>query len=107
MGVHVVAVYRPKPGREAMLVAETERHVPLLRELGLATDSPSLVLRASDGSLVEHFEWVSQEAIAQAHEHADVAAMWGRYEECCTYGTLADLPNASALFAEFEYIGSY
>lgn len=107
MGVHVVVVYRPKSGMEDQLLSETRQHVPLLRTLGLASDTPSLVLRASDGSLVEHFEWVSHDAIASAHEHPEVGAMWGRYEECCTYGTLADLPNGSALFAEFEYVGSF
>ncbi|MDH3679621.1 MAG: hypothetical protein OEV40_06670 [Acidimicrobiia bacterium] len=107
MGVHVVAVYKPREGMETRLLAETEQHVPVLRRLGLATDTPSMVLRAPDGSLVEHFEWVSHEAIAQAHEHPEVASMWARYEECCTYGSLADLPNAGSLFAEFEHVGSY
>ena len=89
------------------LLSETRAHVPLLRSLGLATDTPSLVLRAPDGSLVEYFEWVSHDAIASAHEHPEVAAMWGRYERCSTYGALADLPNGADLFAEFECIGSF
>jgi len=33
--------------------------------------------------------------------------MWARYDRCCEYGTLADLPNATAMFPEFEFIGSY
>lgn len=33
--------------------------------------------------------------------------MWERYGNCCDFGTLADLPNASSMFAEFEYVGSY
>lgn len=92
---------------EEDLLSETRAHVPLLRSLGLATDRPSLVLRAPDGSLVEYFEWASHDAITAAHEHPEVAAMWGRYERCCTYGTLADLPNGADLFAEFELVGSY
>ena len=89
------------------LLSETRAHVPLLRSLGLATDTPSLVLRAPDGSLLEYFEWISADAIVAAHEHPDVEAMWARYEKCCTYGTLADLSNGTDLFAEFEYVGSY
>jgi hypothetical protein len=107
MGIHVVAVYRPKPGMDDALLAETRQHVPILRALGLATDTPSLVLKAPDGSLVEHFEWVDRDAIAAAHQHPDVAAMWGRYEACCTYGTLAELSNGASLFAEFDYVGSF
>ena len=107
MGVHVLAVYIPKHDRADDLVANMVEHVPLLRRLGLATDRPSTVLRAADGTIVEHFEWVDRHAIDAAHEHPEVLAMWQRYDACCTYGTLADLPHADALFAEFEFLGSY
>lgn len=33
--------------------------------------------------------------------------MWGRCAECSDYATLADLPNAAAMLAEFELIGTY
>ena len=92
---------------DGQLLAETRDHLPLLRSLGLATDRPSLVLRAPDGSLLEQFEWVSHDAIEAAHEHPEVGAMWSRYEACCTYGTLAGLSNGADLFAEFEYVGHF
>ena len=41
------------------------------------------------------------------HEHPEVLAMWDRYAACCEYTTLADLPNADAMFPEFELVGSY
>jgi hypothetical protein len=107
MGIHVLAVYRPKPGKEAALEVEIVDHVPLLRRLGLATDHRSTALRASDGTVIEHFEWVDRAAIDAAHAHPDVLAMWSRYDDCCEYGALADLPNATTMFAEFEFIGSY
>lgn len=107
MSVNVLAVYVPKPGRHDDLVAEMVDHVPLLRRLGLATDAPSIVLRAPDGTVVELFEWKDHDAIAAAHEHPEVREMWGRYDDCCTYGTLADLPNVDTMFAEFERMGSY
>lgn len=103
----MLAVYRPKPGREGDLEAEVAGHVPLLRTLGFATDTPARALKASDGTIVESFEWESPEAIQQAHEHPEVLAMWGRYDECSTYGTLGDLPNADAMFPEFELLGTY
>jgi len=107
MGVHVLAVYRPKKGREADLAAEMVDHVSSLRRLGLATDAVSTVLRATDGTLVELFEWVDHAAISAAHEHPEVLEMWARYDACCTYGTLTDLPNSEQLFAEFELVASY
>ena len=107
MGIHVVAVYIPKAGREDDLAAEMVDHVPLLRRMGLATEAPSIVLRAPGGALVELFEWVDRAAIEAAHEHPEVLEMWSRYEACCSYGSLADLPNASVMFAEFDWVGSY
>jgi hypothetical protein len=104
MGIQVMVVYRPKDGRAADLDAEVRDHVTILRRLGLATDSPSLAMRAPDGAVVECFEWSSREAIEAAHFHPEVQSMWERFGECCDYGTLGDLPNASVLFAEFERI---
>lgn len=107
MGIHVLAVYRPKDGKQAELEAEVADHVPLLRRIGLATERPSMVLRAPDGTIIEHFEWVDHAAIDAAHEHPEVLEMWGRYDSCCDYGTLADLPNAATMFPEFEFLGSH
>ena len=107
MGIHVLAVYVPKDDRADALAAEIVGHVPLLRRLGLATERPSTVWRAPDGTMIEHFEWVDRAAIDAAHRHPEVLAMWARYDDCCTYGTLAGLPNAAAPFPEFEFVGSY
>ena len=107
MGIRVVAVYRPKPGMQAEVEAETADHVPLLRRLGLATDSPAVAMRAADGTVVETFEWIDRDAIEDAHAHPEVLEMWGRYEACCTYGTLADIEDSDRPFCEFETVGIY
>ncbi len=107
MGIHVLAIYRPKDGKAADLEAEVVTHVPTLRDLGFATEAASTVLRAGDGTIIEHFEWVDQAAIDAAHQHPAVHEMWGRFGACADYGTLAELPNATAMFPEFELIGSY
>ena len=104
MGVMVMALFRPKPGRESDLMACMRDHLPVLRSQGLATDRPNLILRASDGTLVEIFEWVSQEAIDAAHGNAEVGKLWARYEQCCEYVTLADIPEAGAMFPGFELV---
>lgn len=104
MGVMVMALFRPKPGRESDLMACMRDHLPVLRGQGLATDRPNLVLRAGDGTLVEIFEWVSQQAIDAAHGNLEVAKLWARFEQCCDYVTLADLPEARAMFPGFELV---
>lgn len=101
-GVPVIVVYVPKPDKAAELDQLTREHVTTLRRLGLATDMPALVFRSRDGAIVEVFEWVSEKAIEQAHANPEILAMWQRYDECCTFGTLAGLPESGDLFASFK-----
>jgi hypothetical protein len=103
MGDMVIVGYRPKPGREADLLALVRDHVPELRRLGLATDRPTLAMRAVDGTIVEVFEW-RDGAIASAHENPDVLAMWGRFAAACDYVPLTELPETKDKFAQFEPI---
>lgn len=80
MGRFVIVAFKPKPGQEEALLAEIRQHVPTLRAEGLATGRPAYVMRAGDGTLVEVFEWVSEEAIQQAHQPgcgSDVGEVWG------------------------------
>ncbi|MEO8753327.1 MAG: hypothetical protein ABI624_11690 [Casimicrobiaceae bacterium] len=104
MGVMVMALFRPKPGKDADLVACMRDHLPVLRGQGLATDRPSTILRGADGTLVEIFEWVSPAAIEAAHANPVVHALWARYSACCDYTTLADLAEARTMFPEFELV---
>ena len=103
MGDMVIVGYRPKPGRAADLLALVREHVPELRRLGLATDRPTLAMRAADGTILEVFEW-REGAIASAHENPEIHAMWGRYAEVCDYVPLTQLPETAAMFAQFEPI---
>ena len=100
MGDMVIVAYRPKPGREADLLALAERHVSVLRRLGLATERPAAAMRGEDGVIVEVFEW-EEGAIATAHQHPDVLALWEAYAAVCDYVPLRTLPEAAALFARF------
>lgn len=104
MGRFVIAAYRPHAGKEAEALAELRGHVPTLRARGLATARPALLLRARDGAFVEVFEWVSEAAIARAHEDPAVQAMWGRFATVCDYVALASLAEAQAIFAEFDAV---
>ena len=101
MGDMVIVAYRPKPGREQDLLALTRRHVGLLRRLGLATERPAAAMRGEDGVIVEVFEW-KEGAMALAHRHPDVLALWQQYQAVCDYVPLRTLPEAATLFARFE-----
>ena len=103
-GVLVIVAYRPHPGKEALLLELTKEHVPILRGQGLATDRPAYAMYAADGTIIEVFEWKSQEAIATAHENPEVLKLWERYGKVCEYTRLVDIKECSDMFAGFAPI---
>jgi hypothetical protein len=104
MGVFSIACYRPKEGKHDELLQLTREHVPILRKQGLVTERPAYAMRAKDGTIVEVFEWKSNESIAGAHSNAEVAKLWERYAAACDYVPLNTLAEAQDMFANFEAI---
>ena len=102
MGVLVIVCYRPRPGMEEALLDAVRDHLPVLRAEQLVTDRPATAMRGEGGTIVEVFEWRSQEAIGRGHELPAVQALWERFERACEYAPLADLPEAAQLFPSFE-----
>jgi hypothetical protein len=102
MGKVVIACYRPRDGASDALRGLVRTHVPRLRDAGLVTNREPILAVAADDTVVEVFEWVSADAIATAHEHPAVLAMWEEFDEVCTYVPLADVPGAAGLFTELE-----
>lgn len=102
MGRFAMVTYAPHTGHENALAKLITEHLPLLRKQGLATNRPSLIMRAANGHIVEVFEWVSAQAIEQAHNNPDVQALWAAFQAACTFKPLASLPETHDLFAEFE-----
>jgi hypothetical protein len=104
MGRFVIVAYRPRPGKEQQLLELTREHLPILRSQGLATERPSYVMRAADGTIIEVFEWKSAQAIAAAHQNPVWQEMCGRYSEACEYIRLENLSECKDMFAEFESV---
>lgn len=104
MGVVVIACYRPKQDKAEELLALVREHVLSLREVGLVTDRAPIAMRASDGTVLEVFEWASPQAIERAHADPAVQDLWRRFGEVCEYVPLADVPGANAPFAGFDPI---
>lgn len=102
MGSISVACYKPKPGCDAALLSLVREHLPPLRAQGLLTERASITMRASDGTIIEIFEWVSKEAIAGAHSNPAVQELWKRFEAVCTYVIPSDVAEFRAMFAHFE-----
>jgi hypothetical protein len=103
-GVLVVVAYRPKPGKDALLLELTKKHHAVLHGQGLATDRPAYAMRAADGTIIEVFEWKSQAAIDAAHTNPVVLQMWEKYGGVCEYVPLNTVKESSEMFASFEPI---
>ena len=101
MGRIVIVAYQPKEGKSAELKKLVRTHVPRLKQEGLVTDREPVILEATNGAIIEVFEWLSAEAIQQAHQNKAVYNMWGEFEAVCTYVPLNTLSETSNIFAEF------
>jgi hypothetical protein len=97
----VMAMYRPKPGKDDALRALIARHVPRLRELGLATCRPAALLQAADGTYIEIFEWKPGGAHA-AHSNAGVLEIWNAFASVSDFVRLADIAESQRPFAHFR-----
>jgi hypothetical protein len=102
MGSISVACYKPRLGYEAALLELVRDHLPPLRSQGLVTDRTPIVMRTADGTIVEVFEWVSQDAIAGAHHNPVVIDLWKRCEAVCAYETPSNLAEFQRMFSHFE-----
>src|ERR1700748_1682314 len=102
MGQTVIVAYKPKPGKEDALKELMKTHLPRLKDQGLVRNKDSYIMEAADGTIVEVFEWLSEEAIQKAHYNPEVLKMWGEYAEVCDYVPVGSLTEAGSLFSSFE-----
>ena len=75
--------------------------MPTLRSVGLVTGRAPIAMEASDGTVIEVFEWASAEAIENAHSNPTVLAMWEQFGQVCDYIPVAEVPEAAQLFSGF------
>lgn len=104
MGIPVIACFKPKPGKEALLMEAVEEHLPVLRKENLVTGKENYVMKAKDGSIIEVFEWKSAKAIEDAHNNEQVLKLWKKFEESCEYIPYGIIPESQQMFPEFESV---
>lgn len=102
MGRVVIACYRPKHGKAAELRDLMRHHVERLRAEELVTDRAPIVMEAADGTVLEVFEWRSQDAIDVAHSNPVVQQMWAEYSAVCEYIPVGQVPESAELFSGFQ-----
>jgi len=104
MGRIVIACYRPKPDQSDALRELLQMHHSILESQGLVTRREPIVMAAADGTVVEVFEWISNEAIEKAHRNPVVAEMWEQFDRLCDHVPVGSLSEAEQLFSEFTPI---
>lgn len=98
----VFALYKPKPGKDAELLALVERHGPTLRKFGLVTERVPVVCRSANGTIIEVFEWVDGDAHKRVRQHPEIAAIWEKMGEIGSMPTLGSVPEAAEAFPHFD-----
>lgn len=99
-----MAMYRPHPGKESELAEIIKGHVPILREEGLITEFPPVTLISVDGTLIEIFEWLSEEAKDKAHSSPKVWPVWEQIMRVAELVSLSSLPEAEHPFPNFKRV---
>lgn len=99
-----IAVYKPLEGKESALIDLVNTHHNRLLHENLVTKRLPIICRAQDNTVVEMFEWQSEEAIHAAHSNTAVLAMWKEFSEVCTYIPIADVNESKNMFSDFTPI---
>ena len=96
--------YKPFKGKETELLELIKTHWQELNEENLVSQRKSIIMKSSNGTIIEIFGWKSKEAIELAHSNPVVQKMWTEYSEVCEYIPISDLEESSNLFSEFTPI---
>jgi quinol monooxygenase YgiN len=103
--IMAMALYRPHPGKEKELLEILKNQVPTLRKEGLVTDRQEMLLQAQDGTYIEIFEWVSEEAKNKAHElPAVMKDIWEKMMEIAEFPSLSELKESDTPFPGFKVV---
>lgn len=98
----VICSYRPKPGKTDALLEILKDHVPTLRMLGLVTGHPRSLMTSENGTVLEIFEWESEQASRNAHDNPEVKKMWEAIGAVADFVPLSSLGEVANPFAHFE-----
>jgi quinol monooxygenase YgiN len=97
-----IALYRPHPGKEEELLKIVDTHIPTLRSENLITNREPLLLQSEDGTLIEIFEWKSEEATEKAHYTPAIMKIWESMMGVAEMANLSSLPEAGHPFPNFR-----
>ena len=98
------ATFKPKSGKEQVLLELVQKHLPILRELELATDKSNYIAQSNDGTIIEVFEWTSLNAIKAAHQHPAIADIWEKMTLIADFVPMNSLTESQKPFPGFAIL---
>ena len=98
----VFALYRPHEEKDREFRALLAQHLPILRARELVTDREPIVVKSTNGTYIEIFEWRGAESATRAHHDPEVAKIWEAMGQIATLPTLGTLDEIDARFPHFE-----
>jgi quinol monooxygenase YgiN len=101
MGIIVIAHYRPNDGQKDAFIELIREHQVALREEGLITTRDFIEMETADGTLLELFEWKSEDASKSAHTNEKIQSIWARMGKIGAFPMAKDLAEYNSPFAHF------
>lgn len=103
-GPIVIALYKPKDGKDAATRKLARGHQAMLKDLDLVGPMPATLIAADDGTILEVFQWKDQAAVEASHKSDVVQAYWQAMADVCDFGVLSDLAEAQKTFPHFQLL---
>lgn len=96
-----MAMYQPHEGKEEQLNKVLKTHIKTLEAEELITSREPIRAAAADGTVIEIFEWKSEQAKDAAHESPVVSKVWNEIMEIADIKSLSSLAEADHPFPNF------
>jgi quinol monooxygenase YgiN len=96
-----IALYQPNAGKEEQLNSVLKNHIKTLEAEDLITSREPIRAQAADGTVIEIFEWKSEQAKDAAHESPVVMKIWNEIMEIAEIKSLSSLDEANHPFPNF------
>ena len=101
MGRVVIVGYKSKDGKDDKWYELVKNHFPTLRRERLVGAREPIMVRFTDGTLIEIFEWLLKQAIESAHANFNVQKMWQEFSMVGDYVPASQVDERSSIFPEF------
>ena len=104
MGMIAIGAYRVHEGREDEFLEALRQDLVTMREEGLISDWPAMILKAGTNVYLQLVEWADEDAPGRSSSNERVMAIWTKKRILSDYLSLSEVPGAERLFPSFEEI---